>query len=1229
MTRTNEQKQPRTVDLGGALLEKAALPAFFEHRHQRTQFSPNSSQHQAIMADANGLAAARVGEDADGEHAGDQAPNGKNFASFSVQLQEYAAEQAKVLQLTQELEAKRAKEADERELKREEEARVAAQEKAAVAHQAAIGALVAKARDLRKGERGTHITWAYVTTVEKTEERVNLATAVLEANSLFDRDLDADTALEEANQCLESAVKKIASLSKEKQDDLFKALKIRKPPAKEVITCGRCERVGHATNDCHAKTHGKTGEALGGAAAGRGSTGRYGRAPDYRESYGERRRERSPERGYRDDRRPRSRSRSRERDHGDRPRETRSCHNCHQVGHLQAYCKEGLRRVGRRESERRPRGESPIRASTHRTTMIGVCDSAKKQDTVAAMEIETEKPPSGILSEAKSETETQRATSRVLKEQDTLAGLYTDVAEKPKDASLFSSKSSPARKEMEEQLLESLELTGMPSKDRSLRQAIHAFFEGRKKWLGEVEVEAQHCSRCTKRGHTERGCPDQTQGVESDKGYADGWVRELMRQPRVRIAEVNKGLALEEGVRLWLERGAARNVGNPWAGSVKREDSLRRFLGYHQAMGMSAVHIGWIGFGVPLNFIPEKTPEVLAFKNHKSAHEEGEFVDKEHSAGLADGSFVEVTRAVLKGICPLQVEKHPTSGKLRMFQDLRWINGHLPNVEFRMESLHVELGDVVQPGDKLFTTDIEKAYYCLPLHPDARPYLGWQWRGRYFMPTCLVFGLSTAPRIFTKIMRPMMAFMRSLGVRVLGMIDDYMWAARPDETKQLRAAVRMVLPQLGWKLNDKCVWEPSDEVLMLGMLINTKEFVVRAPAKKIEAALHAIRVVLEPVRRESPGPPSLRSMQRITGLLMSMMLALPAVRVYTRAMYQVIAIAQEEIEVSRQHGRSRRGRGDPPGTVRLTRDAIEEMEFWLQRLLSHNKLRISSRENQVEVLLWSDASDVGWGGEAVGVVRGSSAVDAAYAEYAPLTAVERMQHGSLPRAEIANSSTRRELVGLLQLVHTPEILAQIQGRRVKVLMDSLPALRNLINGGGPVPNLTAAVVEWTQFCERYRVEPVYDWVPRAANWRADKASKLDSQQHSLLSGAEERIRKELSRRSPSATRTNPWRNRAPMFTPMFHQVDARVEMIRAMLSEAIIIVPEWPAGGANDWYRRLQKHSVARVNIGRVREVYKESSLTGHDEQLIAFFVLGRREEKRLQVSREQTERAGTSAERS
>jgi hypothetical protein len=748
---------------------------------------------------------------------------------------------------------------------------------------------------------------------------------------------------------------------------------------------------------------------------------------------------------------------------------------------------------------------------------------------------------------------------------------------------------------------------GLPAYTQSLRRAIVENFKGKKKILSDEEVAQQECVRCKKRGHTVHGCPDKTQNTTEDSTAEHAWVRALMNAPRVDITIANKGLTLAEGVAAWLARGEVFNRGNPWAKSTRREDALRRRLGYHKAMGMSSVHLGWIGFGVPLEFVQDHAPRPLAFRNHKSTAEEEEFIDKEHETGVADGSYVVVDRAELKGICPLQVVKHPVSGKRRLVQDLRWINGHLPNVPFKMESLHNELGDIVRRGDKLLTTDITKAYYCLAMHPDAQRYLGWEWKGKFYMPTCLVFGLSTAPRVFTKIMRPMMAFMRSLAVRVLGMIDDYLWAEQPENIARVKQAVLAVLPGLGWTLNDKCELTPQDEVLMLGMLINAKLFQVRAPEKKVKAAVGDMELAV--LKHEAQQPITIQLLQRITGRLMSMMLAFGGTRVFTRDLYRIIAVALEGNEVRKMNGMR------PVYHVQLDRKAIEELEFWLERLFTHNGLRIHCREEQVQMVLWTDASDMGYGGEVAGVTVGEESVAAAERAL-PEQDVALMAHGCLPKEEIARSSTRRELVGLLKVASTSKVLHQIHGKRILVIMDSIPALRNLIKGGGPVPILNEAVKEWARFCEKEKVEATYEWVERAKNWRADQASKLHYEQHQFCRPAQEEKIRECMKALPATNwrgeaGNNHWRGKVPIFTPMFHHVDARVEMIRSQLEEAVIVVPRWPAGGRSDWYRRVTEHSIARVELGTASAWYRKRPQTGHDDQMEAFWLLGRRGEKK------------------
>ena len=165
-----------------------------------------------------------------------------------------------------------------------------------------------------------------------------------------------------------------------------------------------------------------------------------------------------------------------------------------------------------------------------------------------------------------------------------------------------------------------------------------------------------------------------------------------------------------------------------------------------------------------------------------------------------------------------------------------------------------------------------------------------------------------------------------------------------------------------------------------------------------------------------------------------------------------------------------------------------------------------------------------------------------------------------------------------------------------------------------MPELCAAVATWVRFCEQHRIRPVYEWVERAGNWRADQASKLQAQQHTFRHSKQEGQLRALMNVIPATQ----WRSRSnhflwgkvPLFLPMFHQVDARVEMVRSQLEEAIVVVPKWPAGGMQDWYRRMGEHSIARMSIGKVSQWYKERPQTGHDDELEAFWLMGRRGER-------------------
>ena len=81
---------------------------------------------------------------------------------------------------------------------------------------------------------------------------------------------------------------------------------------------------------------------------------------------------------------------------------------------------------------------------------------------------------------------------------------------------------------------------------------------------------------------------------------------------------------------------------------------------------------------------------------------------------------------------------------------------------------------MLQPGDWLVKINLKEAYFTIPIHPSFQDLLSFQ-----FQFTCLPFGLSCTPRVFTKVMKPIVAFLRERGV--FHHIDDILAHHSPDQ----------------------------------------------------------------------------------------------------------------------------------------------------------------------------------------------------------------------------------------------------------------------------------------------------------------------------------------------------------------------------------------------------------------------------------------------------------------
>ena len=90
------------------------------------------------------------------------------------------------------------------------------------------------------------------------------------------------------------------------------------------------------------------------------------------------------------------------------------------------------------------------------------------------------------------------------------------------------------------------------------------------------------------------------------------------------------------------------------------------------------------------------------------------------------------------------------------------------NVEyqhFKQEHLAFAL-DLIQKDDFLTSIDLTDAYFSLSIHDDFKKYLRFSWNKQIYEFQVLCFGLASAPRVFTKVLKPVYAFFSQIGNKV-------------------------------------------------------------------------------------------------------------------------------------------------------------------------------------------------------------------------------------------------------------------------------------------------------------------------------------------------------------------------------------------------------------------------------------------------------------------------------
>ena len=372
---------------------------------------------------------------------------------------------------------------------------------------------------------------------------------------------------------------------------------------------------------------------------------------------------------------------------------------------------------------------------------------------------------------------------------------------------------------------------------------------------------------------------------------------------------------------------------------------------WHADLQVPAYVSRWMRDGYS-EYFPRPVPFTIK-PNHPSAHQHAGFVtdqvqDLQRIQAIEDVTSRCHDRAQVAAILPLLVAE-PEHRKMRMCWNGRHVNASLDVPSFKMEHAP-KAAAMLKPGDWLFTIDMKSGYHQIPLKPSFQKFCCFAWQDRVYRWRVMPFGLSSAPRAYTKLSRVMLAYWRRQGIRCSNYIDDFLFAAATrEEALRLRDQVLRDMIRFGWFISfSKSLLEPGQLAAYIGFeFITLSQPIVRVPARKITYLLALIARMLEQhaQRRRIPG----LDMARIAGHLQSMRFAMPPVNLFTRAMYEWMGSLPLHTVAGLNYA----------ARLPLTAAAVLELQFWQQQLPTWNGVAI--QQSPFTRVLYTDASAQRWG----------------------------------------------------------------------------------------------------------------------------------------------------------------------------------------------------------------------------------------------------------------------------
>lgn len=393
------------------------------------------------------------------------------------------------------------------------------------------------------------------------------------------------------------------------------------------------------------------------------------------------------------------------------------------------------------------------------------------------------------------------------------------------------------------------------------------------------------------------------------------------------------------------------------------------------------------------------------------------------------------------------------SGDWRPILNLKALNHFIDPQHFRMETLAAVLREL-QPDWWGATLDLRDAYLHVPIHPSDRRWLGFSISGVAYRFRCLPFGLSTAPRTFTRVVKTIAEHLRRRGQYVFVYLDD--WLITAPSAEALRSEVQQIhqlLQRLGFVINEeKSALQPSQSPQFLGSILDFRAGRALPAPERVGNTVQCAWILLECVTAPA------RLWMRLLGLIASLTAVLPQCKLRMRViqLHVLSHYSPRRDSLSRQIPNSNK--------VRLA------IRWWTRE--SNIQPGRAFRPPSPSSILTTDASKTGWGAHWEDIQLAGS--------WTPTIAKHHINLLELWTIHLALRSLRRRL----------------KGQTVTVRCDNMSVVSYINKQGGTRSrSLCLQTIKLLKWCQSFQIELQAEHLPGADNVLADALSRQGTMIH--------------------------------------------------------------------------------------------------------------------------------------